>query len=333
MSEGVDVSRHQGNIDWGAARASGIEFAYIKATEGTGYVDPKVDQHLTGARSSGLVTGLYHFARPDTNTGVQDGEHFAAEVNARSAAGPGNLPPCLDLEETKPGQFTGIDLVDWVSDFLATARRITARRQFILYGSAAFLRDRLRGLDWLDRDCLVWVAHYGRKPAEPGWADDRTVMHQYTSSGRIAGYHANIDRNICWVDLATLTGGGGVPGPPPPPPPPAPGRDYVVKTGQSLSSIATEIRMPGGWKALYDLNRDVIGPDPDLIHPGMRLRTSGAPAPTPAKPEITVRTGENLTVIARREGIEGGWQALYNANRDRIKDPDIIFPGQRLRRP
>lgn len=333
MSEGVDVSRHQGAIDWRSARASGIEWAYIKATEGIGYVDPKVDQHLTGARSAGLVTGLYHFARPDTNSGTQDAEHFAREVNARSAAGPGNLPPCLDLEEIKPGAFAGIDLVDWVSDFLATARAITGRRQFILYASASFMRDRLGGLTWLDRDCLVWAAHYGRTPGQPGWRDDRTVMHQYTSSGRIAGYNANIDRNTCWVDLASLTGGGGVPTPPPPPSPPAPGGDYVVQAGESLSSIAAKINMPGGWQALYALNRDVIGPDPDMILPGMRLRTSGAPAPTPSKPEIVVRSGDSLSSIAIREQIPGGWQALFNANRDRIKDPDVIFPGQKLRRP
>lgn len=333
MAEGVDVSHHQGTIDWAAARSGGIEFAYIKATEGVGYVDPKVDQHLTGARAAGLVTGLYHFGRPDTNTAAQDAEHFATEVNARSAAGPGSLPPCLDLEERTPGAFLGLDLVGWVSTFLAVARERTARRQFLLYASVGFLRDRLAGVSWLDHDCLVWAAHYGKQPGQPGWRDDRTVMHQYTSTGRIAGYSADIDRDVTWVDLATLTGGG-TPAPPPPPPPPAPaGGDYIVKAGDSLSSIAAKLGIAGGWQALYALNRSVIGADPDVIYPGMRLRTSGTPDPTPAKPEIIVHSGDSLSSIAIREHIAGGWQALYNANRDRIKDPDVIFPGQWLRRP
>lgn len=332
MAEGVDVSRHQGSVNWGAARGSGITFAYIKVTEGIGYVDPKVDQHLTGARQGGVIPGLYHFGRPDTNTGAQDGAHFAAEVNARSAAGPGNLPPCLDLEETKPGQFAGLDLVSYVSDFLATARKATGRRQFMLYGSAYFLRDRLDGLGWLDRDCLLWIAHYGRTAGQPGWKDDRTVMHQYTSTGRITGYTANIDRNLCWVDLATLTGGGsGTPAPPPPPPPP--GGEYVVKAGDTLSGIAAKLNFPGGWQALYALNRDRIGDDPNHIQPGWRLHTTGAPAAPAPKREYTVLAGESLTRIAQKLGIDGGWQAIYNANRDRIKDPDVIFPGQKLRLP
>lgn len=333
MAEGVDVSHHQGTIDWAAARSGGIEFAYIKASEGVGYVDPKVDQHLTGARAAGLVTGLYHFGRPDTNAAAQDAEHFATEVNARSAAGPGSLPPCLDLEERTPGAFAGLDLVSWVSRFLADVRERTGRRQMMLYASASFLRDRLAGVSWLDHDCLIWAAHYGKPAGQPAFRDDRTVMHQYTSTGRIPGYGADIDRNVCWVDLGALTGGG-VPVPPPPPPPPAPaGGDYTVRAGDSLSSIATKLGIAGGWEALYALNRDVIGPDPDVIYPGMRLRTSGAPAPTPAKPEIVVRPGDSLSIIARRENIPGGWQALYNANRDRIKNPDIVFPGQKLRRP
>ena len=330
MSEGVDVSRHQGDINWKAARASGIEFAYIKVTEGIGYVDPRVDAHLTGARQANVIPGLYHFGRPDTNTGKQDGEHFGNELNARSAAGPGNLPPCLDLEETKPNQFAGIDLVGWVSEFLATARRVTGRRQFMLYVSAAYARDRLGGLGWLDADCPRWIANYGRAAGSPSWRDDRTVMHQYTSTGRISGYSANIDRNICWVDLATLTNGGGAPLPTPPPSP-APSGEYQVKSGDTLSGIAATLKFPGGWEALYALNKDRIGSNPNVIQPGTWLRTSGS-APAPAK-EYTIKAGENLSSIAKKLGVAGGWQALYAANKDRIKDPDVIFPNTKIRIP
>jgi LysM repeat protein len=47
---------------------------------------------------------------------------------------------------------------------------------------------------------------------------------------------------------------------------------YTVKTGDSLSAIATRLRVAGGWRPLFDLNRGVIGPDPDKIKPGMVLR-------------------------------------------------------------
>lgn len=329
MITGVDVSRHQGDIDWEAARNFGVRFAYIKVTEGVGYVDPRVDAHLGGARAAGVAPGLYHFARPDTNSPTADAEHFASEVNTRSAAGPGNLPPCLDLEELKPGSLSGINLVAWVSNFLAVARRITSRRQFILYGSASFLRDRLAGLGWLDTDCLVWVAHYGRAAGDPGIKDSRTVMHQYTSTGRIAGYSRDIDVNACWVDLSTLT--GGTTPPPSPPKPPTDAPEYVVQPGDTLSGIAAKLNFPGGWKALYSLNTDRIA-DPDKIQPGWRLRTTGAGRP-PAYREYKVKPGDSLTKIAQKERVRGGWEAIFNANRDRIKDPDVIMPNWVLRLP
>lgn len=328
MADGVDVSRHQASINWGAARGGGVEFAYIKVTEGVGYVDPKVDQHLSGARLAGVVTGLYHFARPDTNGAAADAAHFAAQVNKRDSAGPGNLPPCLDLEERTRGSLAGINLEPWVAQFLAEARRLTGRRQFMLYASASFLRDRLKGMAWLDQDCLIWVAHYGRDPGSPGWRDGRTVMHQYTSTGRIPGYGSNIDRNVAWVPLADLTQGAVAPGPPGPPPDGV----YVVQPGDSLGGIAAKLNYPGGWRALHAANIDIIGVDPDRIFPGQRLRTTLGAAP--AQPEwYRVAAGDSLTKIAQKLNVAGGWRAIFDANRDTIDDPDVVFAGQRIRIP
>jgi nucleoid-associated protein YgaU len=47
---------------------------------------------------------------------------------------------------------------------------------------------------------------------------------------------------------------------------------YTVKSGNSLSQIAKEFNVPGGWQALYNLNKTAIGGNPNLIHPGMRLK-------------------------------------------------------------
>jgi hypothetical protein len=55
---------------------------------------------------------------------------------------------------------------------------------------------------------------------------------------------------------------------------------YTVRTGDSLSGIATEFAIPGGWQALYAGNRRVIGPDPNVIHPGTVLRLGRPVAPT-----------------------------------------------------
>src|SRR5439155_21218837 len=63
--EGVDISHWNGTIDWSQVAASGERFVVMKATEGTGYVDPTYSSNRQGALAAGLVVTAYHFARPD----------------------------------------------------------------------------------------------------------------------------------------------------------------------------------------------------------------------------------------------------------------------------
>ncbi|NJQ04221.1 transglycosylase family protein [Streptomyces lonarensis] len=58
---------------------------------------------------------------------------------------------------------------------------------------------------------------------------------------------------------------------------------HEVEAGDNLSEIADTHRVPGGWQSLYELNRSVIGKNPDLIHPGQRLSLANASAPAPSK--------------------------------------------------
>ena len=58
---GVDVSHHQDDIDWPKVSQSNVRFAYIKATEGGDYVDPKFTDNWKQARAAGLAVGVYHF--------------------------------------------------------------------------------------------------------------------------------------------------------------------------------------------------------------------------------------------------------------------------------
>jgi lysozyme len=200
MAEGVDVSRHQGAIDWGAARRGGISFAYVKLTEGVGFTDPGADTHLAAARAAGIAVGGYHYARPDTNSAEADATSFAGALTARGLARPGALPPCLDMERA-----AGVDLIAWSKRFLATVRALTGYRPMMIYASTAWWRAEYQGGTWLDADTWAWVAHYGAAPGSPGYKTSRTVMHQYTDIGRIPGYSGTVDRNTCWVDLSTLT--------------------------------------------------------------------------------------------------------------------------------
>ncbi|GGM61128.1 hypothetical protein GCM10012275_35230 [Longimycelium tulufanense] len=202
MSTGIDVSSHQGNPDWGTVRGAGIEFAYIKASEGVGWTSPTLDSQFQGARGAGLAPGLYHFARPDTgNAPTAEADSFARHLHRLGAHGPGFLPPCLDIE------LTGGDLRAWCAAFVARLRDRLGRHRVMVYASTNFLLGHL-GEPWADANNIWWwVAHYGRAPGQPGHVTPRVVMHQYTSSGRVNGIAGSVDMNRAMRPLSELTEG------------------------------------------------------------------------------------------------------------------------------
>ena len=111
MLEGIDVSTYQGAIDWGAVAGSDVAFAWIKATEGVGWLDPHFRSNWRAAADHGLVRGAYHFARPDQTPARLEAAWFWAAINMNGGLKPGDLL-ALDLE-TGSG-----DLSKWATTFL-----------------------------------------------------------------------------------------------------------------------------------------------------------------------------------------------------------------------
>ena len=92
-SQGIDVSHHQGAIDWPALPAQGVDFAYIKASEGGDPRDTRFAENWRASRAAGIRRGAYHFftlCRP----GADQAANFIAAVPAE----PDALPPAVDLE-------------------------------------------------------------------------------------------------------------------------------------------------------------------------------------------------------------------------------------------
>ena len=74
---GMDVSSYQGNVAWSTAWNNGARFAYVKATEGTGYTNPYFAQQYNGSYNVGMIRGAYHFARPNISSGTTQADYFA----------------------------------------------------------------------------------------------------------------------------------------------------------------------------------------------------------------------------------------------------------------
>lgn len=196
-------------------RADGISFAFVKASEGQTFVDPKYQAHVAGARSVGIRTGAYHFARPDTDSSDPRADARAEADFFLSLAQPrsGDLLPALDLET--PG-LPPDRMIAWARAFLDRVRRETGARPF-LYTYPSFWEEQLGGTTAF-RNYPLWIANYEvSEPQLPGgWR--RYTVWQYTASGAVDGIPGRMDMNRLadGVTLADITyRPGRRPAPPP----------------------------------------------------------------------------------------------------------------------
>jgi len=90
---GVDVSHYQGEVDWKALEDQGIDFAFIKATEGSSHLDGKFSENWTAAENTGLYTGAYHFFSFDS-AGQTQADWYIQTVGNLD----GRLAPAVDVE-------------------------------------------------------------------------------------------------------------------------------------------------------------------------------------------------------------------------------------------
>ncbi len=184
--QGIDVSHYQGSINWTSVKNSGKKFAFMKATEGTTYTDPKFATNWAGAKSAGLIRGAYHFAHPGTDP-VAQADFFINTVNPTS----GDLQMMLDLETTD-GK-TPSQVRSWTVSFI---NRISSRtgRPGIIYTGFYFWRDSAGNRSNLN--CPLFLAAYVTDPNDyvpAAWSF--FTFWQYTDTGSVSGISGNVDRD------------------------------------------------------------------------------------------------------------------------------------------
>ncbi|WP_366290240.1 glycoside hydrolase family 25 protein [Paenibacillus sp. AN1007] len=190
-TQGIDVSRYQGSIDWAKVKASGMTFVFIKATEGRTYIDPNFQGNVTGALAAGMMVGTYHFFR-GTSVEIAKAEaaHYANTLNKVGGAKALQLPPVLDYENN-PGNLSKAQINTVAKAFLTELQRLTGVKP-IIYTGNAFARNFDASLGSYD----LWIARYSstRVPDEQtAWK--RWTFWQYTDSGRVNGISGNVDMN------------------------------------------------------------------------------------------------------------------------------------------
>lgn len=194
---GPDVSVYQGNINWERLRGAGAEFAIVRATVGLAASD--TDDlfgrgRLDAMREAGLVRGFYHVGYPSGGDALDEARHAVATVRAAGGLEPGDLPLCLDLEQTS---LSPRDTFRWASAFGCEVDRLTGRG-VILYTYPSFWRTRVGNpTEPPEQGGVLWIANCGvRFPSVPrAWASRGWTFWQYTDNGRAPGIDGPVDLN------------------------------------------------------------------------------------------------------------------------------------------
>ena len=191
---GVDVARYQGVIDWRELKGHDIAFAFIKATEGGDWTDPKFHDNWLGAKRADMPRGAYHFFTLCRDAREQ-AEHFLATVGDMTGA----LIPALDAEHMGPCREgpTMQDVAGGVLEFLDTVHGATGARP-VIYTTKEYYETHLEGNTpgerfWLRS--LITPPDYG----EADW-----LFWQYSGNGRRRGIKGPVDLNIFKGDAAAL---------------------------------------------------------------------------------------------------------------------------------
>jgi len=200
---GLDCSKYQVDINWSKAKAAGIQFAFIKITEGTtGHEDSiyNLKARVQSAQKNGVKVGYYHFARPGN---VSNPEADAKEEvdNVLSHLGflpKANLPLVLDIESYSSQLiWNNSDKIEHMNRFVTAFINGVKPNNIIVYSYKSFIDANTTPAFGT---YPLWVAAYLNNPevslpAVPnGWNDWK--IWQFTEKGSIDGYHGDIDLNI-----------------------------------------------------------------------------------------------------------------------------------------
>ncbi len=191
---GIDVSHHQGKIDWAGIPKEEVHFAYIKATEGGDFQDPRFLENWTNAKGAGIKVGAYHFftfCRP-----VSDQiNNFISTVPVEQ----GDLPPALDLEYEGNCSKSSVKIqVPHDIDKFVEVLRIRYGKEPVLYTTYEFYEARLKPHAMLLN--RVWIRSiFGAPERSPDW-----IIWQFANRGRLPGIATPVDLNVFRGTFADL---------------------------------------------------------------------------------------------------------------------------------
>ena len=217
--QGIDVAsfQHSGGaaINWSDVAAAGYKFAFIKASEGSYYLNPYYATDVSGAQAAGMFAAPYAFAIPNYSGGALQADYMLD--NADYVPDGHLLPPILDIEYdpyagTNPGKdgttgscygLTQTQMVAWISAFTAEIQRRTGQHPLI-YSTAGWW-DTCTGDSAAFTADPLWIANFNvSSPAMPA-AWQNWAYWQYTDSATVPGISSKATKpDASWLSSTAL---------------------------------------------------------------------------------------------------------------------------------
>ena len=245
MKKGIDISKHQGVIDWKKVKTDGVEFAMIRTGYWTNYVDEMWEKNYSGAKSAGIKVGAYHYSYSlSTADAVKEAQFMISLLKGKSF----DYPIAFDIEDTKQTGLGKKVITDIIVAFTDTIK--SAGYRPMIYINTNW-RNNLVDMTRLN-ELPLWQAHYPPDPnLRPAAVDNRASMWQYTEKGKVNGITTTVDMNWDYDDLSKVNP---VLVPSPVPPPVA-----VNALGYATSLISTNnMRVTSGYRTSARPNHNGI---------------------------------------------------------------------------
>jgi lysozyme len=345
-SKGMDLSHYQVVTDWKAVKADGVEFVYIKATEGNSYADPKADSHFKGAKGVGLARGFYHFAHfSSVDDALLEAKWLVSHIQNYDFT----LPPCLDLESNNCASTAILAqaakaFLQYVEDKLGSAVLYCSKEYY------SYVKDQVV-------DFGIWLAY---PAATLSFVKPLSDLFAWQNNwhGAVKGVSGEVDLDVAGGKVFTVTNKMLAPQPaivevkpapvanpapvvakpapvvakpehkPAPKPAPKPKKapkptTYTVKSGDALVEIAAKFGL-----TVEKLQKWNGIPNPNMIYAGQVLKLVATKSTASRKPVThTVQSGETLISIADK--FKTTVRSLQKLNK--ISDVDKIKADQVLR--
>ena len=199
----IDVSRHQGIIDWAQVAAAGYKGVMLKTVSTNRklsnradglYIDPTFEDNYKNAKAAGLDVGVYYYTYA-TSEAMADAELALVREAVRSKEL--TMPVCVDVEENKLKPLSTLDLTNVVAYALEKVEAMGFYAQLYTYTGYSYELDMQR----LAGRWNVWLADYTGKTPK---VDYIYHAHQHTSKGRVPGISGNVDLNVTTVNYPRI---------------------------------------------------------------------------------------------------------------------------------